>query len=107
VDDDVVTSGDTSSPGSAPSRVEIRGSDQGVFLNNPTVTARWNGEVVGQFASLGGRLAFDIDSAGELRLRAGIRSTSVQLDARGAVVTLRWDRLWGRLIASVEPAVAR
>jgi hypothetical protein len=84
-------------------RVEIHGSRQGGFATNPTVKAFWNGQPVGELKSLGGHLTFDIASGGELRLKSGLRSATVQVGSLGGHVHLGWDRMWGRLIAGSEP----
>jgi hypothetical protein len=83
--------------------VEVHGSSQNGFANNPMVKVFWNGSIVGELKSLGGHLEFNIESAGELRLKSGFRSTTVQINSDGSAIYLRWDRTWGRLIASSDP----
>ena len=85
------------------SSVEIFGSNQTGFATNPTVKVIWNGRSIGTLKSLGGRFAFKIQSGGELRLKAGWRSTTVALTAGDTRVRLEWDRTWGKLVATTEP----
>ncbi len=54
-----------------PGRVEIHGSSQSGFINNPTLKVLWNGAQVGTMKSVGGNFAFDIKSDGELKFKHG------------------------------------
>jgi alpha-tubulin suppressor-like RCC1 family protein len=88
-------------PASTTTRVEVLGSTQAGFANSPAITIYWNGKQVGTVEH-GGRFAFDIATAGEVRFKWKFRSRKLQLEPNEATirVQLSWDRTWGRLIAS-------
>lgn len=76
------------------------------YAIEPAVRAIWNGQEVGRVQARR-QLRLEIDRAGELRFKCGLRSARVYVDPRtAAVITIRlsWDRTWGRLKAMVlEP----
>lgn len=102
-------------PSSPTSRVEIQGSTQLGFGNNPTVKVFWNGRQVGAMKSIGGKFAFDIEGGGDLLLKASFRTARLRVASpktskgRGGVarVYLAWDRTSGKLIASGRPIPER
>lgn len=89
----------------ATARVVVLGYIESYAIE-PAVRAIWNGREVGRVQARG-QFRLEIDRAGELRFKCGLRSASVYVDPRtAAVITIRlsWDRTWGRLKAIVlEP----
>jgi hypothetical protein len=95
-----------SSPGDrlASVRVEVLGSTQTGFINNPAIAVHWNGSKVGTVAHAG-QFSFDIDGPGELLLKYAFRSRKVKLEPSGQTIRIQlsWDRTWGRLLAEQVP----
>jgi hypothetical protein len=80
-------------------RVEVRGSTQGGFVNNPVIAVYWNDTLVGTVEHFG-RFEFEINEPGEIMFKYLFRSRKLRLEPSQPVIQLQlsWDRIWGRLL---------
>lgn len=99
-----VTTDARKSPASSSARVEVFGSTQGGFVNNPAIAVYWNGVKVGTVEHFG-RFEFEINGPGEIMFKYSFRSRKLRLEASQPVIRLQlsWDRTWGRLLAEQMP----
>lgn len=96
--------GERKPPASTSARVEIHGSTQGGFVNNPTIGVFWNGKRVGAVEHFGS-FEFEINGPGEIMFKYSFRSRKLKLEPNESVIRLQlsWDRTWGRLLAEPMP----
>ena len=90
------------------SKVVVYGYTQ-QFALNPKVQVFWNGSPVGSVKK-GDRIAFDIETDGEVSFKSSIRRASLRVQAgRVTNIKISWDRISGKMVPqlldSVTPTV--